>query len=253
MNYRFVINREASQPYDESGIRKLIELNLVGPDTPAWREGMAAWEPAGRIPELANLWPAATANTPASVPPPIPDEPVNTAAAPPNVEAAKPSGEVPAVPPPPIVTPSAAAPGTPPPLPTAGDNGLQHYTQRFVYYFFRTWNGRPSKVRAYVEADPRRAVPVAAAVLVIFFFLFVLAVAPFVPDDNGPEPAPGGHQAMPASPPPGVSMEQWRIMRDAQRQTDNILEDSYRYNRDSFDRQSETYRRGTYDWYTDKD
>ena len=130
MNYRFVINREASQPYDESGIRKLIELNLVGPDTLAWREGMAAWQPAGQIAELANLWPEATAKAPTSGPPPIPDEPVPAATMPPDVGAAKPAGEVQAVSPPPIGTPTSAVPGTPPPLPAAGDNGLQHYAQR---------------------------------------------------------------------------------------------------------------------------
>jgi hypothetical protein len=245
MTYRFVINREASQPYDESDIRKLVELKLVSSDTLAWCEGMTAWQPAGQIPSLAALLPTAAAKTPGSVPPPIPGEPPQAPAVTSGIGAA---------PPPPGTSP-AATPGIPPPLPGAAAQaqGLQHYALQFINFFFRPWNGRPSKVRAYVAADPRRAVPVAAGVLVVLFILFCWAISPFMPEENGRGSAASGQPSGTMPPPPGVTMEQWRIMRDAQRQTDNTIEDVYRNNRDSFDRQSETYRRGTYDWYSGKD
>ncbi|MFW6171695.1 MAG: hypothetical protein ACODAD_14500, partial [Planctomycetota bacterium] len=117
----------------------------------------------------------------------------------------------------------------------------------------RPWRGRPSRVRAYIDEDPRRTVPVALALAVSLFLLLVLALSPFVSEDQGvPSLGPAGPGESPRAMPPGAgSMEQWRIMRDAQRDTDRTLDDAYRYQRDSFDQQSETYRRGTYDWYGD--
>ncbi|MGA0586964.1 DUF4339 domain-containing protein [Dyella sp. KRB-257] len=55
-------------PYTEANLRQWIGEGRFGPDTLAWREGMAAWRP------LAQLFPDATAVAPPpfSAPPPPP-------------------------------------------------------------------------------------------------------------------------------------------------------------------------------------
>ena len=211
MAWRFVIHNQTSEPYDETAIRNLVELKLVHAGTLAWREGLAQWTPAGQIPELAALFPAATA-APAGVPP---------------------------------IPPTAAA--VPPP-PGSGADSWENRARRFVYWCFRPRNGRPSKVRAFIDEKPGRAVPVAIAILVALAFSFVLFVNSFKPaagqandGGRGGAPAAGGGG--------GNTMENWYIARDAQRYNQNVIDDVYRNNRDSFDRQSETYRRANYDWY----
>ena len=220
MAWRFVIHNQASEPYDEGAIRNLIELKLVNAGTLAWRDDLANWTPAGKIPELAALFPAAAAAAPAGVPP-IPGA---TASAPPP------------------------ATGFPPP-PSSGAGVWEERARRFVYWCFRPRNGRPSKVRAYVDEKPGRAIPVAAAILVALALSFAMFVNSF---SRTPAPAGGGNNgggAAMAGGGGGNVMENWNIARDAQRYNQNVIDDVYRNNRDSFDRQSETYRRANYDWY----
>ncbi|MFO7902649.1 MAG: hypothetical protein ACQESR_22970 [Planctomycetota bacterium] len=97
--------------------------------------------------------------------------------------------------------------------------------------------------------DGQRAV----ALAVSLFLLLALALSPFVSEDQDvPSTGPAEPGGSPRAMPPGAgSMEQWRIMRDAQRDTDRTLDDAYRDQRDSFNQQSETYRRGRYDWSGD--
>ena len=222
MAWRFVIHNQASEPYDEAAIRHLVELKLVNAGTLAWREGLANWTPAGQIPELAALLPAAAAAAPAGIPP-IP----TTASA----------------------APSPAA-GVPPP-PPGGSAGLwEDRARRFVYWCFRPRNGRPSKVRAYIDEKPGRAIPVAVAILAALALSFALFLNSFKQatgpaNGGGSAQAPGGGAGQPG----GNTMENWYIARDAQRYNQNVIDDVYRNNRDSFDRQSETYRRANYDWY----
>jgi len=80
-------------------------------------------------------------------------------------------------------------------------------------------------------------------------FLFCLALASVfeAPDAPSRPQGPSG----PAGPAVGGA-DVYRPMINAQRETDRIIDDVYRYNRDSFDQQSETYRRGNYDWYSDR-
>lgn len=233
MKYRFVINNEASEVYDEESIKKLIELDVLQQDTLAWCEGMKDWQTTGEIKELAALFePDAAAHSTAD-PPPIPGQTNSTR-----------SADDASLPP----TPTETGKETP-----LGLTGLEEYARGFVYWCFRPWHGRPSRVRAYIDRDPRRTIPVAIALAVSLFLLLAFAISPFVSEDHaGPSPGPAGPGVDPrAMPPAAGSMEQWRIMRDAQRDTDRSLDDAYCYQRDSFDQQSETYRRGTYDWYGD--
>ena len=218
MTWRFVIHGKASEPCDEEGVRKLIDLNLLTPATHAWTSGMAAWKPASEIPDLARLFPAAA---PATEYPPLPT----------------------AVPPPP------ADPAIPPPPPGAPAGIWDDRARQFLYWCFRPRNGRPSKIRAYIDEKPGRAIPVALAVLLGLFLSFALFVDAFGNASgqagSGGGGAPGGGSQMGG----GNTMENWHIARDAQRYNQNVIDDVYRNNRDSFDRQSETYRRANYDWY----
>jgi TM2 domain-containing membrane protein YozV len=43
-------------PLGEQQVRNLVQGNIIGPQTPMWRPGMADWQPAGQIPELASFF-----------------------------------------------------------------------------------------------------------------------------------------------------------------------------------------------------
>ncbi|MFE9873262.1 SPFH domain-containing protein [Micromonospora sp. NPDC005686] len=51
-------------PYDLGGLAEQANAGALGADTLVWRAGMAQWQPAGQVPELASVL--------ASVPPPLP-------------------------------------------------------------------------------------------------------------------------------------------------------------------------------------
>ena len=52
-------------PFDLSGLRGEIASGRLAHGTLVWRDGMAGWEPAERVPEVASLFPPAS-------PPPLP-------------------------------------------------------------------------------------------------------------------------------------------------------------------------------------
>ncbi|TCB98439.1 SPFH domain-containing protein [Micromonospora zingiberis] len=53
-------------PFDLGGLAAQVGAGALGPDTLVWRAGMAQWQPAGQLPELASVL--------ASVPPPLPPQ-----------------------------------------------------------------------------------------------------------------------------------------------------------------------------------
>ncbi|WP_368045739.1 SPFH domain-containing protein [Micromonospora sp. C28ISP2-4] len=53
-------------PYDLGGLAEQAGAGALGADTLVWRAGMAQWQPAGQVPELASVL--------ASVPPPLPPQ-----------------------------------------------------------------------------------------------------------------------------------------------------------------------------------
>nr|WP_174535459.1 SPFH domain-containing protein [Micromonospora chalcea] len=53
-------------PYDLGALAEQAGAGALGPDTLVWRAGMAQWQPAGQVPELASVL--------ASVPPPLPPQ-----------------------------------------------------------------------------------------------------------------------------------------------------------------------------------
>ncbi|WP_433495541.1 SPFH domain-containing protein [Micromonospora sp. CA-248089] len=53
-------------PYDLGGLAEQANAGALGAETLVWRTGMAQWQPAGQVPELASVL--------ASVPPPLPPQ-----------------------------------------------------------------------------------------------------------------------------------------------------------------------------------
>ena len=108
-------------------------------------------------------------------------------------------------------------------------------------------------MRAYIDEKPGRAIPVAVAIIValaLSFALFLNSFKQATGQANGGGGGGGSGSGAPvAGGGSGNTMENWYIARDAQRYNQNVIDDVYRNNRDSFDRQSETYRRANYDWY----
>lgn len=226
--YYFGVNGQSIGPLDEHAIRGHIEKGDITRQTLVWRKDMDNWRPLAEISELMAAFGDLLAT-----PPPLPTQ--------------------------------ADSPATPPPLPgssgpkaagkqdptdpkyevPAGLSGLNAAAYRFVFWLYRPWRNRPSRVREYVRENPDRAVPVAGISIVGLFFLFVFAISPMLEIE---EPAPPVSQQMP-QPSWSVGTNPYQPMLDAQRYSQSVIEDVYRDSRDSFDRQSETYRRGTYDWY----
>ena len=63
----FIANNGQQQgPYEMPMLGQMIKGGQVNQQTLVWREGMAAWSPAGQVPELATLFGA--------VPPPVPPQ-----------------------------------------------------------------------------------------------------------------------------------------------------------------------------------
>jgi uncharacterized protein (TIGR00266 family) len=50
--WRIAINGQAKGPYSAEEISRYLALGRIGPDTPAWKEGMTDWASISRIPEL---------------------------------------------------------------------------------------------------------------------------------------------------------------------------------------------------------
>ena len=120
---------------------------------------------------------------------------------------------------------------------------------RFVLSIFRAWGGRSTPVRDYVLHNPKRALPVAAVTLVIMLIVILSIPSLF---ETTPEQTPAVTADLPQqqqAAPPANWQEGYRAWQDTQRYNQGVIDDVYKYRRDSQDRMDETYRRGTYDWY----
>lgn len=60
------IGGQRQGPYDLGALAEQANVGALGADTLVWRTGMAQWQPAGQVPELASVL--------ASVPPPLPPQ-----------------------------------------------------------------------------------------------------------------------------------------------------------------------------------
>ncbi len=236
--YYFGIHGESVGPLDELAIRAHVQEGKITRQTLAWCKAMDRWRPLSEIPELIAALegvlievdgppPLPTTAPSQNVPPPLPTEANATISAEkPSVDPMNPDYQIP-----------------------QGLGALEAMAYQLVFWLYRPWRNRPSHVREFVRQDPKRAVPVAAVTLVVLFFLFCLAVYPIAQTmDNPPAVTGGQQQSMPVSA-FGGDANIYQPMIEAQRYKQNIIDDVYRYNRDSFDRQVETYKQGTYDWY----
>ena len=221
--YYFAIGGRQSEAYSEEKARQLIELQVVQRDTPAWRTGMKCWGTAGKIPELADCFAAADPEPRQSrTPPPLSGES---------------SGATP-------------SPRNPQPTGVEGHNAssLQEWCKKIVYFLFRPQGDRPSRVRAYVDEKPSRSVPIAIALLAGIGLLVIspFFTAPETPADNLQNAA---GQQTPQSLFGGPNgAERWRIIRNGQQGAQRYIDQGIETNQDSFSRQYDTYRDGTYDW-----
>jgi cytochrome P450 len=104
----------------------------------------------------------------------------------------------------------------------------------------------------YVQKDPRRALPVAAATLACFAAVIAIGFSNMEQPQQQAQ-TQGQMQQGPMVMPQPDWQAQHRAWKDAHDYGSSVINDAYKYRRDSQDRMDETYRRGTYDWYTDKD
>lgn len=242
-NYFFGIGGKVVGPLDEKEIGRLIAEGIVNANTLAWCVGQARWEPVGAIEELQQAFGpllegqqvgAATASTSPDVPPPLPED--QTVASTPLSHKAKVQAN------------------------TGHLTPLQSAAYSMVCWLYRPWRGRRSIIREFVDQDPTRAVPVAIGTMVVLGILFVMTIGAMFPPEEPSRSLPSqptagantlGANTVGAMPPGGqLSPNVFLPMIRAQQDINNTIDDVYRYNRDSFDRQCETYRRGTYDWYS---
>jgi membrane protease subunit (stomatin/prohibitin family) len=64
VSYYAVVDGKQGGPFDAAALQSHIQAGQVGRQTLVWKQGMAAWTPAGQVAELSNLF--------AAVPPPLP-------------------------------------------------------------------------------------------------------------------------------------------------------------------------------------
>ncbi|WP_433533206.1 SPFH domain-containing protein [Micromonospora sp. CA-263727] len=60
------VDGQRQGPFDLGGLAERAGAGTLGPETLVWRAGMAQWQPAGQLPEIASVL--------ASVPPPLPPQ-----------------------------------------------------------------------------------------------------------------------------------------------------------------------------------
>jgi membrane protease subunit (stomatin/prohibitin family) len=64
VSFYAVVGGKQGGPFDAATLQSQIQAGQVSRETLVWKQGMAAWAPAGQVPELSNLF--------AAVPPPLP-------------------------------------------------------------------------------------------------------------------------------------------------------------------------------------
>ena len=223
MKYYFGIQNSQIGPLDKSEIEGRIKEGSITKGTLAWCEGMDGWKPLSQVPELMAAFGAIL--TQGSVPPPLP----TGQGAPP-------------------------LPGSEIKNASSGAGNLNDQAYRFVTWCYRPWRGKVSPLRKWVDADPkRRAVPVAAGTIAMMVLIVFLAISSFSGhQDTGEQGISSQTQSMQqgmGTPSLTDIRERQRIWQDAHRYSQDVIDDAYKYRRDSQDRRDETYRRGTYDWY----
>lgn len=237
-NFHFSIDGKPVGPLDEQAIRQRIAGREITRETLAWRDGMAGWQPVGAIPELIQAYGDLLASQ--VRPPPLPGSGAAAAGPPPLPDEGQPAGG------------ARAGPES-----AAGLRGLDASAYRFVMWLYRPWGGRSPPLRAYVEGNPKRALPVAVGTVVVI----ALVLASFVMslDTPAPEPEPQVAGQPPQTAQQGVPpmaggnwRDQYHIQRDLHNYNQSVIDDVIRNKQRSDERRMETDRY-RYDWYGKKD
>jgi hypothetical protein len=232
--YFFGINNEKVGPLDEKSIQQRINQGTITQDTPAWTSGMADWQPVVNIAELKSAFGELLLKQ--AVPPPLPTSVHSTAQATP----------------PPLPQKSAANPSAPSEGIPAGLSQFEASCYKFDMWCYRPMGKWQPPMRKMVVDSPKKAVPVAlgTAAAMVFMMIFVLSSFSQTGKQTG---APGQAGVSQTQQPAGDWQAQYQAIRGAQQYGDNVIDDVYKYKRDSQDRQDETYRRANYDWYKSDD
>jgi len=232
--YYFGIHGESVGPLDEPTIRSRIQEGAITKQTLAWCRSMDNWRPIEEIPELIET--LGTLLAAAEGPPPLPTAAVSSTTPPPlpnnGAKAAGPAMEDP-------MDPNYRVP------PGLSSCGAAAY--HLVFWLYRPWRKKPSRVREFVRQDPSRAVPVAALSLVALFLTFCVAVYPISENLENPSPA-GGQSQMPPGMVAGGGGIPYQALKDAQGYKQNVIDEVHHNNRESFNRRYKTYQDATYDW-----
>lgn len=226
-NYFFSIRGRAEGPLDEQAVRDHVAAGRITRDTLVWCDGMSGWQALREVTELVERYGSMLQDAPR--PPPLPDEASTGTGMPPPIPGGK----------------AAAGRGA---SATAGGDELNTLAYRFVTWMYRPRRGGDSRVCRYVEEDPGRALPVAALTLLAILVMLGLALS-WIPDameqDRGPPP---GQVMAPQAYPPAADMGAYRAWQDAHRYNQGVIDETFKSNRDSFDRQLKSYGDATYDW-----
>jgi len=70
VQYSVAVNGATTGPFTVPQLAAMVQSGQFGPQSTVWTAGMAGWQPAGTVPELAGLF---------SAPPPPPAAPLQTA------------------------------------------------------------------------------------------------------------------------------------------------------------------------------
>ena len=242
--YFFGIDDQEIGPLNEEAIKQKIKEEKITEETFVWCKGMKAWQKLCDVPELKEaLGPVLDEYV---KPPPLPKTPVIPPPLPKRAAAAEASSGG-----------KEQFSGTPPPSTGTLPEGLTPLNEtayRFVMWGFRPWRGQSSFVQEYVRQDPRRAVSVAVVSILALVLMFAgtLAVISGSIEEGTLQVQQQAQTQAPPMQGGGDWQRRYQIWQDQQRDTQRILDDTYRYRRDSQDRMDETYKRATYDWYNDR-
>jgi hypothetical protein len=217
--YFFGIKGQKVGPLDEESIRQRLKEGTITAETLSWCNGLEKWLPMRQIPELKEVFGELLAKQ--VMPPDLPG------------------------------SQSSVGQATPPPLPE-GLSPFEASCYRFAKFCFRPCFGFQSPVGKMVDKNPKSAVGVVVGVVCLMAVIVAMAVS----DAKQPgqqAAAPGAGQQQQAVPAGGDWQAQYQAARSAQQYQQNLIDDSYKYRRDSQDRMDETYRRANYDWYKSDD
>lgn len=227
--YYFGVNNQQVGPLDEKATRQHITSGNITQNTLAWCQGMTAWKPVSEIPELMQNFAALWAEQ---------------------------------VKPPPL--PTGAQRETPPPLPSLhqgvippGLTPWEEKSYRFVAWSFRPRFGKGSPILDYVNKNPKRALPISAAIVGLYALTILWILSSITDADKKAQQQLTTGQTQPGQIQQGMAQPNWaafqRASQDAHNFSMGVMDDVYKYKRDAGDRMDETYKRANYDWYRNND